>query len=162
MEANGDCTPPSSNKLEGQAVAELRGPTATAESVWPLLEDFYGFHKWLPTIDTCTRVDGGEGEIRYCAATVTPPVKWCRERLLWVDPICRCLSYEVLENNIGLGAYESTIVVVPMDGGDGGCRIVWSFVAEAVEGLKREQLVGYLEASLQGMANNMEKALSQG
>ncbi|CAN6541021.1 unnamed protein product [Malus baccata var. baccata] len=38
-------------KWEGEASAELKGPKA--EQVWPLLEDFFGLHKWFPTLTTC-------------------------------------------------------------------------------------------------------------
>ncbi|KAI3468187.1 hypothetical protein Pfo_024850 [Paulownia fortunei] len=156
-------------KWEGKATAKLNKPTA--EEVWPLLEDFCSFHKWLPSIDTCCKVEGVEGRrglVRYCAATLPPPsdggervVKWCHEKLLAVDPIGKCLSYEVLDNNMGLKSYRSTIKVVPIKGGDdlSGCEIEWSFLADPVEGLSYEDMVTYLDMNLQGVAQNMEKAL---
>lgn len=154
---------------EGKASAKLNG--TTAEKVWPLFEDFCSFNKWLPSIDTCYKVEGVYGQpglIRYCASTVSsssdgcdkPMIMWCHEKLLVIDPIERCLSYEVVENNMGFKLYKSTVKVMPMNGPDeGGCQIVWRFVADPVEGWKFEDLLGYIESSLQGMAERMEKTL---
>lgn len=144
------------------------------EDVWPFLEDFCSFNKWLPSIDTCYKVGGVEGRpglIRYCAATLPPPpdgnggeetIKWCHERLLEVDPIKKYLSYEVLDNNMGFKSYKSTLEVLPsMDGDDDqkGCLIEWSFFADPIEGLRFEDMVAYLDSCLQGMAENIERAL---
>ncbi|KAL7159290.1 hypothetical protein ABFS83_01G018100 [Erythranthe nasuta] len=158
-------------KWEGKVIAKLN--KATPQAVWLLLEDFCSFHKWLPTIDTCYKVvdDDEEGLVRYCAAT-TPAdagggggggvVKWCHEKLLDIDPVGMRLSYEVLDNNMGLKSYRSTIKVVPagvINGGDEGCQIEWSFFADPIDGLSYDDMVNYLDVSLQGMALNMEKAL---
>ncbi|KAL7122016.1 hypothetical protein ACP275_01G019600 [Erythranthe tilingii] len=155
-------------KWEGKVIAKLNKPTP--QEVWLLLEDFCTFHKWLPTIDTCYKVDD-EGLVRYCAATTLAPsaagagggvVKWCHEKLLDVDPVGMRLSYEVLDNNMGLKSYRSTIKVVPagvINGGDEGCQIEWSFLADPIDGLSYDDMVNYLDVSLQGMALNMEKAL---
>ncbi|KAK4419932.1 hypothetical protein Salat_2406100 [Sesamum alatum] len=159
-------------KWEGKATVKLRKPTA--QQVWPLLEDFCSFHNWLPSIDTCREVEGaqahGHGLVRYCAATLPPPpdggegvVKWCHEKLVSMDPTHMWLSYEVLENNMGFKSYKSTIKVSPIEGGDdddlNGCQIEWSFLADPVEGLTCDDLLNYVDISLQGMAQNMEKAL---
>ncbi|XP_051137284.1 lachrymatory-factor synthase-like isoform X2 [Andrographis paniculata] len=143
-------------KWEGKATAEVRGPTAA--EVWPLIEDFFAIHKWLPTVDTCHKLDEG---LRYCAGGGGGDVKWCRERLVSVDSENRCLSYELLESNMGFKSYRSTIGVEPAAGdGGGGCRIVWSFAADPVEGLRYGDLVGYIDAGLQGMAAKFQKAFS--
>ncbi|GFP82886.1 lachrymatory-factor synthase [Phtheirospermum japonicum] len=154
-------------KWEGKATAELHKPTA--DQVWPLLEDFFGLHKWLPSLDTCRQVEGSVGQLRYCATTLPPPpeggkgvVKWCHEKLLDIDPIDKWLSYEILDNNMGFKDYKSTIKVLPIKGGGdmkSGCMIEWTFLADPVEGLSYEDLVKYFDFSLQGMAQNMERAL---
>ncbi|MCD7472052.1 hypothetical protein HAX54_012935 [Datura stramonium] len=150
------------SKWEGKSIAYLKGPKP--EQVWPLFEDFFNFHNWLPTIDTCYQVNDKDGLIRYCASTSSHGgeaiIKWCHERLLTVDKIQRCLTYEALDNNIGLGSYVATFKVLPSDGADdSGCQIEWSFVADPVDGLTLECFLGYLDSSLQGMAENFEKAL---
>ncbi|KAL6221868.1 hypothetical protein ACLB2K_005260 [Fragaria x ananassa] len=75
-------------KWEGEACAELRG--RKAEQVWPLLEDFFGLHKWLPALLTCLPVQGVSGQpgcVRYCAGVKTPVDResdrpehwWCKQ-----------------------------------------------------------------------------------
>lgn len=157
-------------KWEGTPTAHLR--SSTAEAVWPLLQDFYGVHKWLPTIDTCHKVDQQEANgsisnhVRYCGAGEGEDLKWCHERLLVSDPVAMSLTYQILDNNMGVKDYRSTMRAVPIpidDGSSGsgyGCRIEWSFLADPVEGLTQEGLLAYLDGALQGMANNMEKALT--
>ncbi|CAK9180934.1 unnamed protein product [Ilex paraguariensis] len=155
-------------KWEGKATAKLKG--LAASQVWPLLEDFCSFNKWIPTIDTCYQVEGVNGQpglFRYCAATISSSsdgseksIKWCHEKLLEIDPIQRCLSYEVLDNNLGFKSSVSKMEVLPTDGDEQhGCEIEWSFVADPVEGLTFEGLLAYFDSSLQGVAENMEKAL---
>lgn len=174
-------------KWEGKATAKLDG--IRAEQVWPLLEDFCSVDKWLPTIDTCYQVEGINGQpglVRYCASrppssTFSPSddsdddadaddedqnsgmTKWCHEKLLAIDPVVRCLSYEVLDNNLGFKSYVATIKLLPAKGDNDldkcGCQIEWSFLADPVEGLTCDVLSSYLNLSLQGMAENMERAL---
>ncbi|KAE8056626.1 hypothetical protein FH972_013380 [Carpinus fangiana] len=154
------------SKWEGKVSAVLANPTA--QQVWLLLEDFCNLHKWLPSIDTCYQVDGVPGQpglIRYCAATVTSSsggrddgvtINWAKEKLLAIDPIKRCLSYEVVENNTGIKSYVATMIVLPInDDGGRGCKIEWSFVSDPIEGWRIEDLVSYLESNLQGMAKRM-------
>lgn len=145
-------------KWEGKATTKLRGPTP--QQVWPLFQDFCSFHNWLPSIDTCRLIDGVHGQpglIRYCASTVDPSsIKWCHEKLTAMDPIGRWLSYEVVDNNMGFKRYLSTIKVIEMEG---GCHVEWSFAADPVEGWRFEDLLSYVEMSLKGMGENIEKAL---
>ncbi|XP_047973830.1 lachrymatory-factor synthase-like [Salvia hispanica] len=141
-------------KWEGKATAKLLRPTAS--EVWPLLEDFCTLHKWLPTIDTCFKVVDEDGLVRHCASEA----QWCRERLTGMDPAEMWLSYEVVDSNMGLNNYKSTMKVVPIDGGDGlGCQIEWSFETDPVQGLSCEDLAKYVGIGLQGMALNLERAL---
>ncbi|KAL3844196.1 hypothetical protein ACJIZ3_001599 [Penstemon smallii] len=155
-------------KWEGKIAAKVE--KTTPQQAWTLLEDFCNIHKWLPSIDTCHKVEGVEGRaglVRYCASTYSGGdggdvvVKWCNEKLIEVDPINKCLSYEVLENNMGLKFYKSTMEVKPTEGGDDvhGCLIEWSFLADPVEGFSFEDLIGYLDLSLQGMVHKMEKTI---
>lgn len=152
---------------EGKVCAKVRGPKA--ETIWSFLEDFCSVHKWLPGLDTCYKVEGVDGQpglVRYCGNTITSPLNqpitlWCHEKLIEIDENQRTLSYEIIENNMGMKMYKATIKVVPMEGGDdeSGCEINWSFVAEPLKTLKFEDLVSYIESSLHGMAQKMERAL---
>ncbi|CAH8360708.1 unnamed protein product [Eruca vesicaria subsp. sativa] len=155
-------------KWEGKQAVQVNG--VTVEQVWSVVSDFCNVHEWLPTIDTCRRVEGTDGHtglVRYCASTKTKDeeeTKWAKERLVEIDPMGRCLSYEVLENNVGFGSYVATVKVVPVDGGDetdGGkaCWIEWSFVCDPVDGWKKEDLESYVEFCLKHMASKMEMNL---
>lgn len=129
-------------KWEGKTSRELKGHAA--EQVWPLWADFCNFHKWLPVLDACYLVDGIPGQpgvTRYCAAPLPYPddgttIKWAKEKLLTIDPINHCLSYEITENNFRFKSYVATMQLVPINGEDGktGCIIEWSFVSDPVEG----------------------------
>lgn len=154
---------------EGKVCAKLRGPKA--ETIWSFLEDFCSLDKWLPVLDTCYKVEGVDGQpglVRYCGTTITSPSNepitlWCHEKLVEIDEIQRMLSYEIIDNNMGMKMYKATISVVPlsMEGGDdeSGCEIKWSFVAEPLESSKFEDFQSYIKSSVHGMAQTMEKAL---
>ncbi|EPS67591.1 hypothetical protein M569_07185 [Genlisea aurea] len=145
---------------EGKATAVLR--RSTPEFAWSLIENFFDLHSWLPSIRTCSRLDGGDGGalVRHCSSGEGGDAKWCYEKLVGMDPIEMRLSYAALDNNLGLRNYRSTMKVLD-GGGDGGCRIEWSFSSDPIEGMKCEDMVDYLDASLRGMADNMEKAFLQ-
>ncbi|WOG84119.1 hypothetical protein DCAR_0103300 [Daucus carota subsp. sativus] len=151
---------------EGKVSAKVRA--TKAETVWSLLQDFCSVHKWLPSLDTCYKVEGDHGQpglVRYCGSTIKSAsdseeaiTLWCHEKLVEMDEMEKMLSYEIMENNMGMKMYKSTIRVVQMED-ESGCEIKWGFVAEPVEGWKFEDLVSYIESSLHGMAERMEKAL---
>ncbi|KAL5558650.1 hypothetical protein UlMin_034861 [Ulmus minor] len=157
-------------KWEGEASVELEG--LRAEQVWPLLEDFCNLHKWLPTIDISYQVEGVPGKpglIRYCSTTVpassdggdeTTTVMYAKEQLTKIDPIQRCLSYQVLENNVGIKWLVGTFQVLPVEGDEKcRCKIRWSFVADPPEGWKYDDMISYYDSSLRSMAKRMEEAL---
>ena len=154
-------------KWEGKASAELKGPRA--EQVWPLLEDFCNLHKVLPSIDTCYQLEVPKeyGLIRYCAASTSSSsslgeesIKWAKEKLLSIDPIKRSLSYEVLDNNVGIKSYVAVIKVLPINGDEEqGCQIEWSFVADPIEGWRSEDFFSYIDNSLQCMAKKIDETL---
>lgn len=120
---------------EGKAVAEL--PGTDAELMWSALEDFWNLHKWMP-IETCYHqlegVPGQPGLIRYyCASTVEEgTIMWAKEKLLAIDPVQCCLSYEIVDNNVGFKSNVATLKVLPMNGD--GSMIEWGFICDPVEG----------------------------
>ncbi|XP_059461911.1 lachrymatory-factor synthase-like [Corylus avellana] len=141
------------SKWEGKVSAVLANPTA--QQVWVLLEA--SGHCGSATVDG---IPGQPGLIRYCAATVRSSsggrINWAKEKLLAIDPIKRCLSYEVIENNTGIKSYVATMIVLPIkDEGGRGCKIEWSFVSDPIEGWRIEDLVSYLESNLRAMAQKM-------
>lgn len=149
-------------KWEGKAIVELAG--TSAELVWPALEDFCNLHKLIP-IDTCYQLEGIPGQpglIRYCASAVkvgdeeTATIKWAKERLLSIDPVQRCLSYEIVESNMGFKSYVATLKVVPIN--EDRCKIEWSFVSDPVEGWSFQGLNSHIEYYLQFMAKKIVAA----
>ncbi|KAL8214561.1 hypothetical protein R6Q57_004010 [Mikania cordata] len=154
------------SKWEGKSTAELKN--LTAAQIWPLFEDFCTIHKWVPVLDSdkCRHVDGAYGEpglTRYCAFTQQSSetlsngadkahIKWCNEKLLSMDPIQRTLSYEVTENNLGFKSYVGNVKVIETND---GCMIEWSFASDPVEGMKLEDLRGFLESNLKTVADGM-------
>ncbi|GAU49452.1 hypothetical protein TSUD_407390 [Trifolium subterraneum] len=87
-------------------------------------------------------------------------IKWSKEKLLSRDPVQRCLSYEVVESNMGFMSYVATLRVFPVAAKAAGCRIEWGFVCDLVEGRTCEYLKSYIEFYLQLMANTIELAKS--
>ncbi|KAF3788876.1 hypothetical protein EJ110_NYTH15393 [Nymphaea thermarum] len=88
---------------EGKMKATIK--EATADQVWPLIADFCGIHRWMPSVDA--RLDGGVagvvGCIRYSTLKNLSPVNgesigWERERLTSIDHASRKLSYVVVDN----------------------------------------------------------------
>ncbi|CAN6699426.1 unnamed protein product [Malus baccata var. baccata] len=139
-------------KWEGKASAELKGPKA--EQIWPLLEDFFGLHKWFPTLTTCLGVEGTPGVagcVRFCAGVKTPKVNWTKQKLLKMT-----YSYSIIDGNVGFNSYISTIQAVPKDA---GCTIVWKYEVEPVEGWRLEDLDMFIGTGLQVMASRMEASL---
>ncbi|KAB2629644.1 lachrymatory-factor synthase-like [Pyrus ussuriensis x Pyrus communis] len=141
------------SKWQGKTSAELK--LTVAEQAWTALADFCNLHKWFPTLATCRQVEGVPGQpgvIRYCASAPVDndesSIKWAKEKLLTIDPIQRCLSYEITESNLGFKSYVATMQVVAMDGGD-GCKIEWSVVCDPIEGWGLDDFLSYLDSSLQ-------------
>ncbi|RWR82698.1 lachrymatory-factor synthase-like protein [Cinnamomum micranthum f. kanehirae] len=120
-------------KWVGKLTAKLTGPKP--DQVWPFFQDYSNFHKWHPTLDVYQQVEGLHGHlgcVRYCAGTSLSSsnggeetLSWAMKKLVAIDPIGRTLTYEVIDNNTGLGAYVATFTVLsePED----GCTIERSF-----------------------------------
>ncbi|EEF45862.1 uncharacterized protein LOC8275674 [Ricinus communis] len=154
-------------KWEGKVSTGL--PKAKAEQIWPLFTDFFNIHKWLPTLRTCYGICGTNGErgcVRYCAGFSIPPEvtdkshlnhnsSWSKERLVAVDHVERCLTYEIVDSNIGFKSYVSTVKIVPAGVGN-GCVIEWSFQVDPVKGYVLDDLIKKYERALQVIGKRME------
>ncbi|KAL3566296.1 hypothetical protein D5086_031711 [Populus alba] len=128
---------------EGKVSARLA--KATADQIWPLLNDFFNLHKWFPGLAACYGIHGTNGEpgcIRHCEGSSIPstdtntdghsqPVSWSTERLTAVDHGQR-------------------------DDGQDGCVIEWSFSVDPVAGLVLDELVRMYKVGLQQMAERLE------
>ncbi|OVA05590.1 Polyketide cyclase/dehydrase [Macleaya cordata] len=152
-------------KWEGKASANLIG--TTADQVWLLCGDFLGIHKWLRGIDTCELAEGVPGQpgcVRYVSSTMIPTdgsdeakFSWAKEKLLSIDTIQRCITYEVIESNIGFNSYVATIKVVSED--QGGSKIEWSYVVDPIKGWKFEDFVSFIDFFVHSMAKSIEETL---
>lgn len=155
----------SKQKWEGKVSTTLTD--AKADQIWTLLKDFFNFHKWFPTLETCYGIHGSNSEpgcIRYCVGFSIPsdgphhPVSWSKERLVAVDHDDRTLVYEIVDSNIGFSSYRSTIKVIPTVNhhDERGCVIEWNFSLDPLEGWVMEDLVRKYDVGLQRMATKME------
>lgn len=159
-------------KWKGTCSIELK--RSSANKVWSLLfEDFCNVQKWLP-VDMCSYVEGVAGKpglIRRCISKAPSSTdgqdvlttKWIvDEKLKMIDPIKRCLSYEITDNNIGFKSYVGTWELFPIngenDGAKAGCKFQWTFDSDPVEGWTFEELQSFVQNCLKFMANKMEDA----
>ena len=111
--------------------------------------------------------DGWPGCVRYVASlapgTTTGEVGiWAREKLLEIDDDARRLAYAVVGSSMGLGSYVATMSIVVGDqeeeAKEPGCRLVWAFECEPVQGWTRDGLLGYLDGGVKAIAARMEEA----
>ncbi|KAF0928184.1 hypothetical protein E2562_038099 [Oryza meyeriana var. granulata] len=167
---------------------EARLPSTPAAAAWPHVASFCTLHRYLPGINVCERVageDGVPGCVRYVASR--PPAEadqlrgeeaapageaetWAREELLERDDARRRLVYGVVGSNMGFGRYVSTMTIVGNEEEEhanapaaaAGCRLLWAFECEPVQGWTRDGLVGYIDAAAKGMAERIEVATAGG
>ena len=153
-------------KWEGKACVEVAG--CKAEQVWPLLEDFFGLHKWFPTLTTCLPVEGVSGRpgcVQYCAGFKTHAnngeevMNWTKQKLLWIKHEELTFSYSIIDGKVGFNSYVSTIKVEP---NEDGCSVEWRYEVEPVEGWTLQDLDSFIGSGLQVMAKRMEEAIKTG
>ncbi|TVU17021.1 hypothetical protein EJB05_33028, partial [Eragrostis curvula] len=150
-----------------QGTVEARLPSTPAAAAWPHVADFFALHRYLPGIDVCERVESeGDGKdgvrpgcVRYCAAFAPGTAEvatWAREELVELDAGERRLSYSIVANNMGFGRYVASMTVLEEEAS--GCRLVWAFECEPMQGWSCDKLVEYLDAGLKVMAARIEEA----
>ncbi|KAJ9128678.1 hypothetical protein P3X46_034616, partial [Hevea brasiliensis] len=104
-------------KWEGKTSVELKG--ATADQVWPFFEDFCNIHQWFPILETraspAIALQAKTILRRTCGNIINH-----KEKLIMINPVERCLSYEVIENNMGFNPYTATFKVLPVNGDGAG------------------------------------------
>ncbi|XP_030518004.2 lachrymatory-factor synthase-like [Rhodamnia argentea] len=159
-------------KWEGKVSAQVR--CSSPDQVWPLLEDFFSLHKWIPSIDMCYGVEGLSGQpgcIRYCSITRSSTdgledavTNWALEKLLATDPVNKSFSYEIVDcNPVGFKSLVATMKLTAMGdvkGEDVGCGMSWSFAVNPIEGWTEKALTEFYGSALRVMAERIEAALS--
>ncbi|GAA0143042.1 hypothetical protein Leryth_015817 [Lithospermum erythrorhizon] len=112
---------------------------ATADKVWPLLEDFCNFYKYSPfNISFCTKgVPNRPGLVRFIAITGPPPlggnstvVLWEEHKLLTIDSRKRKLKYKLVDNNRLIRFYLPTFEVLRKGN---GCQVRWAYRIDPVD-----------------------------
>lgn len=151
-----------------QGAVEAALPSTPAAAAWPHLASFCALHRYLSGVDVCERVageDGRPGCVRYVASSSPGGAEdkesatWAREELLELDDAARRLSYAVVGSNMGFGRYVATMSVhAELEELASGCRLVWEFECEPVQGWSRDGLVAYLDTALKGMADRIQAA----
>ncbi|CAO2841882.1 unnamed protein product [Amaranthus hypochondriacus] len=154
-------------KWHGKACVELSD--AKAEDVWPFLADFCSLNKWFPTLETCIRVEGVNGEpgcVRYCAGFKTHiehadgnHFNWTKQKLLSINPENMTFTYSIIDGNVGFNSYVSKVTVLPRAD---GCAVEWVYEVEPVDGWRLENLDQFIGNGLNVMAKRMEEALKTG
>ncbi|PIA26869.1 hypothetical protein AQUCO_08600021v1 [Aquilegia coerulea] len=153
-------------KWHGKLSAKLT--SSTVDQIWPLLADFCNVHKWVPTVE-CEHVQGSPdpgqpGCIRHIFGppeedNTERPAMSIYERLLTIDPVERCLIYEVTKSNMGFKTYVATVKVLRGDNDNpNGCVIDWSYVCDPIKCWKSEDLFSMISAILDSMTKTMGEA----
>lgn len=124
------------SKPKWEAKVSTKLANASADQIWPFLEDFFGVHKYFPSLATSYGIHGSNGEIgsiRYCEGSSIPSqetkeneeerstvISWSKEKLTAIDPAEKSLSYEIIDSNTGFHSYVSTIQINknPIPAGD--------------------------------------------
>ncbi|KAL6215560.1 hypothetical protein ACLB2K_014989 [Fragaria x ananassa] len=120
------------------------------------------YTKYSPESRNVTRLRE-PGLVRYCAGFSSnhdeSTIKWAKERLVMIDPTKRCLSYEVIDSNMGFKSYLATMHVVPSNDDDSS-MIEWSFVCDPNKGGRMEDVQSFGESALQSIAKKIDHVLS--
>ncbi|CAL5097511.1 unnamed protein product [Urochloa decumbens] len=156
-----------------RGAVEAAMPSTPAAAAWPHIASFCALDRYLPGIDVCELAageDGRPGCVRYVASLAAPAAagddgeerrrevaSWAREELLEIDGGARRLAYAVVGSSMGFGRYVATMTVAA-DEGEQGCKLVWAFECEPVEGWTVDGLVGYLDGGVKAIAARIEEA----
>lgn len=131
-----------------------------ADQAWSLLSrDYYSIHKYIPSLVVDTKkIDGN----RHLTVTLagSPPIYYTKDRLLKMDQAGRSYTYEVVENNLGLGKVVATVKVVPA--GADSCVIEWSSVTEPAPGWTVSDFTNYLQTAASETAKKVGEILRAG
>ncbi|WCJ37113.1 Polyketide cyclase/dehydrase and lipid transport superfamily protein [Euphorbia peplus] len=87
---------------------------------------------------------------------------WANEKLLTIDETARFLSYELIDNNLGMKAYEAAFRAVEVEAGEEGqvSGIEWSYVSDPIEGVKMEDFEVTRNLLLRAMVEKIQAHFS--
>ncbi|CAN6353409.1 unnamed protein product [Urochloa humidicola] len=165
-------------QLQQQQQEQWRGaveaalPSTPAAAAWPHIASFCALDRYLPGIDVCELAAGEDGQpgcVRYVASLAPAAAgerprevaSWAREELLEIDGGARRLAYAVVGSSMGFGRYVATMTVAAADDESpsaAGCKLVWAFECDPVEGWTFDVLRGYLDGGVKAIAARIEEA----
>ncbi|RLM98709.1 lachrymatory-factor synthase-like [Panicum miliaceum] len=155
-----------------RGAVEAALPSTPASAAWPHIASFCALHRYLPGIDVCELAAGDDGQpgcVRYVASLAPAPAaggagrevaSWAREELLEIDGGARRLAYAVVGSSMGFGRYVASMAVVADEdeSAAAGCRLVWAFECDPVQGWSLDGLLGYLDGGVKAIAARIEEA----
>jgi carbon monoxide dehydrogenase subunit G len=93
---------------------------ADPDAAWDALRDFGAVHeRVVPGFVIETQLEGDERVVTFFNGARA------RERLVTIDDEHRRLVYTVLDGSLDLAHHQASVEIVPVDGPDGGSRVVW-------------------------------------
>ncbi|CAL4910816.1 unnamed protein product [Urochloa decumbens] len=158
---------PEQQQEQWRGAVEAPLPSTPAAAAWPHIASFCALDRYLPGIDVCELAAGEDGQpgcVRYVASLAAPATagdgerevaSWAREELLEIDGGARRLAYAVVGSSMGFGRYVASMTVAAAEE---GCRLVWAFECEPVEGWSVDGLLGYLDGGVKAIAARIEEA----
>ncbi|CAN6331050.1 unnamed protein product [Urochloa humidicola] len=161
-----------------RGAVEAALPSTPPAAAWPHIASFCALDRYLPGIDVCELAAGEDGQpgcVRYVASLAPAAAgggvgggdgaeeerprevaSWAREELLEIDGGARRLAYAVVGSSMGFGRYVATMTVDESPAA--GCRLVWAFECDPVEGWTFDVLRGYLDGGVKAIAVRIEEA----
>lgn len=130
---------------------------APADRVWAVIGDFGGLTGWLPAISACTVAGAGVGAVRTLGFVGSDV--YARERLDAHDDAARSYTYSVVETDLPIAGYRSTIQVA--HDGDGRCVLHWASSFDVTGGTDAAAIAGMIEQTYRDGAARI-KALVAG
>ena len=125
---------------------------ADAATVWAVIGDFNGLHKWHPGVAD-SRVEDG-GRLRHLTLRDGGFVV---ERLMQLDPARRLCTYGIIEGRLPIRAHSATLQVV--DNGHGS-RVSWACEFESA-GPPDAELTKIFRQIFEAGLNNLQAVLEK-
>ncbi|GAA0150332.1 hypothetical protein LIER_09294 [Lithospermum erythrorhizon] len=129
----------------GTVFADVEG--IPPEKVWPFIGDFCNVYMVFPiNVSFCNRGDPQNvtiGHRRFMVFLNGSDVQWEKHHLVEFDQVKHVLTYRMMENNIKVSYYRSTMTV--LKGKKNGSVIRWKWIANPVEGYTEETMQARLQ-----------------
>ncbi|GAA0184405.1 hypothetical protein LIER_31693 [Lithospermum erythrorhizon] len=143
------------HQWEGTVFADVEG--IPPEKVWPFIGDFCNVYRVFPiNVSFCDRGDPENivvGNRRFMIFLNGTNVQWEKHHLVEFNPAKRFLTYRMMENNIKVSYYRSTMTVLKDK--KNGSKIRWKWIANPVQGYTPQSMQAQLQFIVQFAAGNI-------